>query len=204
MSVLGRAIANSGAVGRPATTSFAEPRVGVSQPQTAPVRESRTDRVLRIIHWSSAAGRQLRRQLADVATAFDLSDSELLVVWLCRGMGWVQVELAGAIGVSPAQMSGIVERLGSRGLVEMHRPTIDRRRQVWRTTGEGAALLDRIAPHLDELAAALGDGLSADEEHAAGKLCQRLAEAATSGRGAVPRATLHDNLDQQGVRKEAA
>ena len=47
--------------------------------------------------------------------SFDLSDSELLVVWLCSGGGRIQVELAAAIGISPAQMSGMVERLRLAG-----------------------------------------------------------------------------------------
>ena len=54
----------------------------------------------------------LRRRLAEVAETFELSDTELLVVWLCSGGGRMQVELAAAIGISPAQMSGLVERLG--------------------------------------------------------------------------------------------
>ena len=86
-----------------------------------PPSDSQADRLLRLVHWTSAASRHLRRRLAEVAEAFDLSDTELLVVWLCSGGGRVQVDLAGAIGISPAQMSGMVERLRSRGLVAMHR-----------------------------------------------------------------------------------
>jgi len=166
--------------------------------------ESGAERLLRLIHWSSTASRHLRRQLADVTAAFELTDSELLVIWLCRGTGWVQVELAGTIGVSPAQMSGTVDRLRSRGLVGMHRPTMDRRRQVWRTTSGGQALLNLIAPRLDELAASLRDGLSADDEQAAASLCQRLAETAASGKTAPPKASLADPVNQQPLSKEAA
>ena len=166
--------------------------------------ESGAERLLRLIHWSSTASRHLRRQLADLAANFELTDSELLVIWLCRGSGWVQVELAGTIGVSPAQMSGTVDRLRSRGLVGMHRPTMDRRRQVWRTTGSGLELLNRIAPRLEELAGSLTDSFSADDELAAASLCQRLAEAAGSGRAAAPKAGLLNHENQQCVRKEAA
>jgi DNA-binding MarR family transcriptional regulator len=166
--------------------------------------DSRAERLLRLIHWSSTASRQLRRQLAEVAATFDLTDNELLVVWLCRGTGWVQVELAGTIGVSPAQMSGTVDRLGSRGLVAMHRPTMDRRRQVWRTTGGGLALLERIAPRLEELAASLSGGLDAGEEPATEALYQRLAEAIGSGRAPPTKAELPDNENQQRACKEAA
>ena len=166
--------------------------------------DSRAERLLRLIHWSSTASRQLRRQLAEVAAVFDLTDNELLVVWLCRGTGWVQVELAGTIGVSPAQMSGTVDRLGSRGLVAMHRPTMDRRRQVWRTTSGGLELLERIAPRLDELAAALSGGPDDGDEPTTEALYQRLAEATGSGRAPPTKADLPDTEDQQRACKEAA
>src|SRR5206468_2576310 len=108
----------------------------------------------------------------------ELSDTELLVVWLCSGGGRIQVELALAIGISPAQMSGMVERLRSRGLVAMHRLAMDRRRQIWRTTAVGQSLLAAAAEHLNELAAGISRGLSAEEQSAAEGLCERLAEAA--------------------------
>lgn len=161
-----------------------------------------TERVLGLIHWTSAAGRQLRRQLGEMATALALSDSELLVIWFCRGAGRVQVELAGAIGVSPAQMSGIVERLRSRGLVAVHRMARDRRRQVWRTSPVGQALLDDAAPRLEDLSRSFDDVLSPDEQQAAATICQRLAEMAGSSRGAA-KASLSDSQDWQ-RREEAA
>src|SRR6188768_3581281 len=71
--------------------------------------DSQADRLLKLVHWTSAASRHLRRRLAEVAESIGLSDSELLVTWLCCGGGRIQVELAGAIGMSPAQMSGMVE-----------------------------------------------------------------------------------------------
>lgn len=61
-------------------------------------------------------------------------------------------------------MSGLVERLRSRGLVAMHRQAGDRRRQIWRATAEGQALLVTAARHLSELAACLGEHLNADEQ----------------------------------------
>lgn len=153
-----------------------------------PAGDQKAEGLLRLIHWTSAAGRQLRRRLADVAAEFDLTDTELLVVWLCSGSGRVQVELAGSLGVSPAQMSGLAERLRSRGLVAMHRPALDRRRQIWLTTGSGAALLERVAGHLDAIAAEIADALADDQQRSAQSLCQRLAEAvAASGKRASSR-----------------
>jgi DNA-binding MarR family transcriptional regulator len=156
-----------------------------------PPDELPAERLLRLVHWTSAASRQLRRRLAEVAQGFDLSDAELLVVWLCHGTGHAQIELAGAIGTSPAQMSGLAERLRARGLVGMHRLAMDRRRQVWRTSLAGEALLHQVAGQLNELAAAIEAALSTDEQQAAESLCERLAEAVGSRRATAgsPRTT---------------
>jgi DNA-binding MarR family transcriptional regulator len=153
-----------------------------------PPSDSQADRLLRLAHWTSTASRHLRRRLAEVAQTLDLSDTELMVVWLCSGGGRVQVDLAGAIGISPAQMSGMVERLRSRGLVAMHRQALDRRRQVWRTTGSGQALLAKSAQNLNEVAASIAVALNEDEQQTAQTLCERLAEAvATNSRRASAR-----------------
>lgn len=133
------------------------------------------EQLLWLIHWLSAAGRQLRRKLADVAAESDLSDSELLVVWLCGGEGRVQVELAAAVGVSPAQMSGLVERLGQRGLVAMNRPARDRRRQVWKTAPAGRELLASLAAPLQSFAASLECRLATHEQRLLQELCEQLA-----------------------------
>jgi DNA-binding MarR family transcriptional regulator len=134
--------------------------------------------LLLLIHRVSSAGRALRRLLADQATAVGLSDAEVLVVWLCAPRGMVQGDLATAIGVSPALMSGTVERLRQQGLIEMHRVPVDRRRQVWRTTDRGQHLLDALRPVLIVLAEQIEARMPATELAAARDLCQRLTSAA--------------------------
>jgi DNA-binding MarR family transcriptional regulator len=141
--------------------------------------EPPADRMLLVlIHRVSSAGRALRRLLADAAAAVGLTDAELLIVWLCAERGVVQGELATAIGVSPALMSGTVERLRQRELIEMQRSTVDRRRQVWRATTAGQQLLDALRPSLAALAEQLGTKISAAERTSARELCDRLASAA--------------------------
>jgi len=54
--------------------------------------------------------------------ALDLSDTELIVVWLCSGVGACKSIWRLRTGISPAQMSGLVERLRSRGLVAIASP----------------------------------------------------------------------------------
>ena len=145
--------------------------------------------LLLLVHRVSSAGRALRRLLAEQAGAVGLSDAEVLVVWLCAPRGMVQGDLATAIGVSPALMSGTVERLRQRGLIEMHRVPVDRRRQVWRTTELGQHLLTALRPLLVELAAAVESKLPAVELALARDLCERLAAAAQQVADAAPPAT---------------
>lgn len=154
--------------------------------------DSQAERLMRLVHWTSSASRHLRRRLAEIAAVLDLSDNELLVVWLCSSSGQVQVELAGAIGISPAQMSGLVERLRSRGLVAMYRLAGDRRRQLWRTTPAGQALLKQAIHDLNELAASIKSDLSDAEQQTAQTLCERLAQAAAN------------HQERQRMSKEAA
>jgi DNA-binding MarR family transcriptional regulator len=87
------------------------------------------------------------------------------------------VELAGEIGVSPAQTSGMVERLHRRGLVAMRRQAIDRRRQLCETSAAGIELLARVAVDLERLAVTIRDDLNAEDQHLAEALCQRLTAA---------------------------
>ena len=169
-------------------------------------KEPSAERLLSLVHWTSAASRQLRRRLAEVASTFQLSDPELLVLWFCHGGGQVQVELAAAIGISPAQMSGVVERLRLRELVAMHRSATDRRRQVWRTTAAGETLLGDIAAQLDGLSATtIQGGLSTAEQQVVESLCQRLVEAVgTQARRHSGQAPRGDEQDEQRASKEAA
>src|SRR5262245_53614402 len=141
--------------------------------------------LLLLIHRVSSAGRALRRLLADRATAIGLSDAELLVVWLCASRGMIQGDLATAIGVSAALLSGTVERLRQRGLIEMHRVPVDRRRDVWRTAERGQNVLDALRPALVSLAEQIERRLPPAELALARDLCERLT------------ALAHDLADQE-------
>jgi DNA-binding MarR family transcriptional regulator len=145
--------------------------------------------LLRLVQRASSAGRALRRLLADHAAAADLSDAELLMLWLCGDThGMVQGELAAAIGVSPALMSGMVEKLRQRTLLEMQRSLVDRRRQVWRTTDAGRQLLADLRPVLVRLAEQLAAKLLPGDQQTLESLCERLLTAVD----AIPPATYND------------
>lgn len=148
------------------------------------------DRLLRLIHSAGGASRRLRAWLASRLARFDLTESEFLVLWLCSRPqepdGWIQGNLAGALGLSPAQTSGLVERLRRRGLIDMKRSTIDRRRHVWHLLSEGEALLGRIRTGLESVAQRLDSFVSQEEQEAAARLFDHLVDAAERTSACVP------------------
>jgi DNA-binding MarR family transcriptional regulator len=102
---------------------------------------------LRLVQTASMCGRQLRRALADLVAPRSLTDSECLVLWACceaPSEGQAQHNLAAVIGVSPAQLSGLLDDLAARGLIVGRRPAHDRRRQYWRLTPIGQTLVGEL------------------------------------------------------------
>jgi DNA-binding MarR family transcriptional regulator len=99
---------------------------------------------LHLLLEASAATRAWRARLAEQVAAWGLTDQEFLVLWLCddrSGAAQGQGELAATLGASAAQMSGLVERLRQRDLLQVERVGNDRRRQAWRLSPTGKEIL---------------------------------------------------------------
>ena len=87
----------------------------------------------------SNCGRLAQRALAAELDS-ELSPSQAALLWTCREMELQdanQLELARRIGMSPAQVSGLVEELRRRELITSERSPRDRRRQTWKLTDAG-------------------------------------------------------------------
>jgi DNA-binding MarR family transcriptional regulator len=115
--------------------------------------------------------------LSDHIQLFGVSDTEFLLLWACHqspNLAVVQNELALLVGVSPAQLSGIVDRLRGRGLMSSTRSVEDRRRQCWQLTAEGQLLLDQLLNRFSAVAAAIDQKFSIDQQQAVEQLLQRL------------------------------
>jgi DNA-binding MarR family transcriptional regulator len=111
---------------------------------------------LELIQAVSLCGRQLRKSLAEIAAPHQLSDTEVLILWACceaTGTGLGQHEMANLVGISAAQLSGLVERLSTQDLILGRRPAHDRRRQYWRLSPQGEALFAKLAADLASCAA---------------------------------------------------
>jgi DNA-binding MarR family transcriptional regulator len=115
---------------------------------------------LKLLEDLSRLTRTLRATLAQVAQSNGLTDTEIQLLFRCASSteGIAQRQLADALAISTAQVSGLVESLRSRGLLAGHRPAEDRRRQVWKLTAHGhqvfGELMSTLGPGLELLFAA--------------------------------------------------
>lgn len=160
---------------------MAAPRVAPS-PQRG---EGDADRLLGFINTAGGAFRHLRDLLDQQAQPLGLDGSQCLVLWLCatraHHAGWAQQDLANAIGVSPALMSSLVEGLRKRGLMEMKRSPIDRRRQVWQLLSQGEELLHEIRASLGSVAKQIDGLVPIQDQEAAQQVLSRIAEPSLAG-----------------------
>jgi DNA-binding MarR family transcriptional regulator len=92
-------------------------------------------------------GRRAVKTLAHWARLFQLSESELQILWHLRwaaGGGVDQTTLANRLAFSPAQVSACVEKLRSRGLISHREIAGDRRRRLWQPSDDGNDVLQKI------------------------------------------------------------
>jgi DNA-binding MarR family transcriptional regulator len=97
-------------------------------------------------------GKLAARRIAAWLAGAPVNEPEFRLLWLLAGglqpkavtMPLDQADLAEQLVVSPAQVSGAVERLRSLGLLERMQHERDRRRQLWQVTNAGDELLRRI------------------------------------------------------------
>jgi DNA-binding MarR family transcriptional regulator len=142
----------------------------------------------------AACHRHLRRQLAVVASAEGLNDTEFLLLNCCR---WAppgelsQQHLAAHVGLSPSQASGVFESLRARGLLSSEPGVQDRRRQAWHITAAGQQRAVRIEDRLAPLFAQLQSCLSSTEQHMVLHLLQRLTAIGSSAEITAPSSAPH-------------
>lgn len=106
----------------------------------------------------SACGRMLRSSIAQYSGPAQVSEAEFSLLWACGAAppgGLSQKELADALVVSPAHVSGLVEQLRRKGLLRGRRAANDRRRRQWQITARGRGELHHVLVRLSDWAARL-------------------------------------------------
>jgi DNA-binding MarR family transcriptional regulator len=101
-------------------------------------------------------GKLAARSIARWLSGFELGEVEFRLLWLLHTDGsrgaetkasaaeWDQAALAERLAVSPAQISAVVDRLRSADRLAAVVPAGDRRRQLWRLTPSGRALVQSV------------------------------------------------------------
>ena len=107
----------------------------------------------------AVAGKLAVRELARWVDGFGVSETEFRLLWQLflaaespsyrPGALFDQAELAVRLAVSPAQVSGVVERLRSLALLERDAQPGDRRRQLWRLAPAGRTLVLAVVAAVD-------------------------------------------------------
>ena len=98
--------------------------------------------------------RRLRGRLEEQARLHGLSEPELALLWACTKAppgGRSQCELAEALAVSSAHVSGLVERMCRVGLLRGRAIEEDRRRHLWELTPAGVAVWQAVLNGLTEI-----------------------------------------------------
>lgn len=157
----------------------------VLRPVSAPVENYESSAAT--VRFTELAGkilvcsRMLREQLSRRADRREISEGEFFLLWACRKappMGAGQSELAESIAVSPAHVSGLVERLRKKGLLEPRRDPADRRRQLWRISPAGHAAIKAVLDDLTDWAGDIQAKLGNDGDRVLGQLIEELTGAA--------------------------
>lgn len=110
------------------------------------------DDCLQLLEKLLRCGHALRGAIAEDVRAAGLSESEFRLLWISGSAGPVgvnQTELSQRLAVSPAQVSALVEQLRRKELLFGQRSSSDRRRQCWRLTPKGRALVASLAAQLN-------------------------------------------------------
>ncbi len=107
----------------------------------------------------------LRRSLQQRLSRLDADENHWFLLAACRstgGSGPTQIELARKVGISPAQVSVLIEQLRIAGWIETIRSTSDRRRQCCRTTPSGELRLHALTQCVVPVLSLWQNTLSAD------------------------------------------
>lgn len=127
-----------------------------------------------------------RARVPSVAAEFELSEMQCHVLRLVPPGGGVAMgALARSLECDASNVTGIVDRLEARGLLERRPSEQDRRIKVIVLTSEGAALRGRLLARLAEPPDAIAQ-LSADDQAALTAILRRALVTSDAGCRAVP------------------
>lgn len=119
------------------------------------------------------------RWVEPVATSADLTLRQLQVLAVLRAApGSTGQQLAEALGVSTPTMSGIVDRIASKGWLDREQDPQDRRRVLLHLTPEAEEMLAELEVPVHRVKARILDRLDEDDLRELARLTDRMRDAA--------------------------
>jgi MarR family transcriptional regulator for hemolysin len=129
--------------------------------QRGQIMQSNDPSIGYLVHEVSKA---FRRRFEDAARQHDLTLPQWRVLAeLARQGGLSQARLANAVDADPMTLSGIVDRLEKRGLVDRQQDPADSRAKIVRLTEAGGALFRTAKALGTELSSSAVEGMGAEE-----------------------------------------
>ncbi len=117
-----------------------------------------------------------RSRMLGIASEFDLAPAQVMALKVLEpGRPRPMSELAAALRCDNSNVTGIVDRLEDRGLVERRSAAHDRRVKMLAVTDRGAEIRARLADRLDEAPEPLAR-LSAEDQRALRDIMRRALE----------------------------
>lgn len=108
-----------------------------------------------------AAAAVRRRAEGEVLAEYNLSFGGFTILWVLWVWGEMETaELADECGLAKGTLTGMLNTLEKRELVERHRMPADRRRMLVALTDDGAELIDEVFPKFNAFEAQMSDGLT--------------------------------------------
>jgi DNA-binding MarR family transcriptional regulator len=139
--------------------------------------DRRAELTARIVHAEEALHAVVVRWLDPVRVPADLTLRQVQVLALVRATpDLTGQELARALDVTTPTVSGILERIVSRGWLDRRPDPTDRRRHLLRVTQEGAEVLAALEGPPRQARARLLEELDVDELDDLGRLVGRMLE----------------------------
>jgi DNA-binding MarR family transcriptional regulator len=119
----------------------------------------------------------VRDEMERACEGHDITEAQYNVLRILRGalpQGHARCEIASRMLSRAPDLTRLIDRLETRGLVERTRSESDRRQSVTRITRRGLRLLDDMQPTIDRIDQAFADRLSARDAKDLSRICEML------------------------------
>jgi DNA-binding MarR family transcriptional regulator len=107
----------------------------------------------------------VQRRYAQICADHDLTSTQATLLCVLKDQSQGMGELAQLLGVAKNALTGLVDRIERRGLVQRETPEHDRRAVTLKATALGKKIVDALYADVAERMPTITDALPTDERH---------------------------------------